>query len=255
MKITSKITSLIFEIGQNIIDFVFPPACPYCDKTIDSHNLFCQECFKKISFIERSICHWCGKPLFLEDISQTEKMLCPDCMNKRPVYDLARAVFIYDNFSKISILKFKYADKMEYSYQFVNLMQRAGRDLFDKTDLIIPVPMHWKRRLRRYYNQADVLGKLLAKRVHIPYSSKILFRSRYTSPQENKSFNERKHNVKDAFCVRKNTLIKGKNILLIDDVFTTGATVNNCAKALKKAGAKAVYVLTIAKALKKGDTQ
>ncbi len=251
MKITREIKFFILSIWQTGIDFIFPQKCPNCDKQIDATQLFCEKCFHQISFIKPPICHRCGLPLSCENYHPNDKILCPDCLKKRPTYDLARAVFVYDSFSKTSILKLKYADKMEYALPFTELMQQAGRDLFEKTDIIMPVPMHWRRKLKRKYNQADLLGNALAKKVKIPYMSNVLVRSRHTETQENKSFQERNRNVKDAFTITQVNKVKNKHILLIDDVFTTGATVNNCAKALKKAGAKAVYVLTIAKVVKR----
>ena len=140
---------------------------------------------------------------------------------------------------------------MEFANSFMPFMMQAGAPLLNKSDLIVAVPMHWKRKLSRKYNQADVLAKILSKKTKIPYHSNILVRSQYTQKQENKSFKERNKNVKNAFKIKNKKLVKGKRILLIDDVFTTGATVSNCAKTLKKEGAKAVYVLTIAKAIKK----
>lgn len=249
MKITSEFKSFFLSIFKNTLDFVFPSVCPGCDKEINSNQLFCSTCFKQITFIKKPVCHRCGLPLMCEQTD--EKMLCSDCLKKRPQYDRARAVFVYDTVSKGCILKLKYADKMEYSKPFVELLYQAGQELFFKTDIIMPVPMHWKRKLKRKYNQADLLARGLATKTALLYSNDNLIRSRHTPIQENKSVSERNKNVKDAFEVKKPEKIKKKSILLIDDVYTTGATVNNCAKALKAAGAKAVYVLTIAKTLKK----
>ena len=125
-------------------------------------------------------------------------------------------------------------------------MIKAGADLFEKTDIIIPVPLHWRRKLKRMYNQADVLGELLAKKLNKSYRSNLLIRRKNTHTQENKTLQERLKNVRNAFQINKHLVIEGKSILIIDDVLTTGATMNACAKELKKNGAKAVYVLTIA---------
>ena len=182
--------------------------CPCCDKAIESHQLFCDKCFHQITFIKKPMCYRCGQPLLLEKAKG--KVLCPDCLKKRPLYDIARAAFIYDSASKASILKLKYTDRMEYAYPLVELLYQAGCDLFSKTDIIMPVPMHWRRRLKRKYNQADLLGRLLAKKTHILYSSKNLIRSRHTEVQENKTLSERNKNVKDAFCIKKPQEIQNK---------------------------------------------
>ncbi len=249
MKITSQIGLFLSSITKNVTDFIFPSTCPCCNKTIEPTNLFCGKCFHQISFIKKPFCYRCALPLHVD--APGEKLLCSDCLKKRPIYDLARAVFIYDSVSKSCILKLKYADRMEYAYPLVELLYQAGDELFLKTDIIMPVPMHWRRKLKRKYNQADLLARLLAKKTNLLYSSNNLIRSRFTEVQENKTLIERNKNVKGAFCVKYPQKIQNKSILLIDDVFTTGSTVNNCAKTLKEAGAKAVYVLTVAKTLKR----
>lgn len=248
MENTSKIHFFIFSTYKTIINFLFPRTCPNCNKVIENKKLFCDHCFKNMSFISSCVCQWCGRPLYSEFTG--EKILCGKCMAKRPTYDMARSVFIYETSSKDSILKFKYADKMEFGKTFVSLMLQAGTPLLQKTDIIMAVPMHWSRRLMRKYNQAEILAKTLGKKTKIPYNPRVLIRTKYTTRQENKNYTERQANVKNVFSVKNKERIKGKRILLIDDVFTTGATVSNCAKTLKKSGAKAVYVLTIAKTIK-----
>lgn len=244
MKFTSKILYFFTETSKNIIDFVFPNICLCCDKSISKDKMFCSDCFSKIPFVQGTICYRCGHKLNL--LPSQEKILCTKCLKKRPVYDKARAVFQYNSSSKNSILKFKYTGKIEYSRQFVQLLMQAGKELFPETDIIIPVPMHPKRKLSRGYNQAAVLANLLSKKTKIAYDEKILIRHKHTPKQENKTFEERHKNVKDAFIVKNKRKIKNRTVLLIDDVLTTGATVNNCAKTLKKAGASSVFVLTIA---------
>ena len=244
MKITRKFRLFISASVQNLIDFVFPNVCPCCNKSIENYKIFCTACFSKIKFIQGTICYRCGKKLNTN--LTEEKTLCANCLKKRPIYDKARSVFEYNLPSKNMILKFKYTGKIEYVYPFVKLMQQAGKDLFKETDVIMPVPMHWKRRLTRGYNQAGLLAQELAKQIKCPYDDTTLTRFKHTKKQENKSLEERNKNVKDAFKITDTNKVKNKTILLIDDVLTTGATVNNCTKTLKKAGAKAVFVLTIA---------
>ncbi|MBO7244122.1 MAG: ComF family protein [Alphaproteobacteria bacterium] len=244
MKITRKFLYFISTTCKNIIDFAFPHVCLCCDNTIEKEKIFCDKCFSKIIFIQGSICYRCGKKVSL--LPTEEKILCSNCLKKRPIYDKARAVFQYNAVSKNAILKFKNTGKIEYAHPFVFLLQQAGKDLFLETDLIIPVPMHWKRKLSRGYNQAGILAQILSKKTKIPYNENILIRARHTPKQEKKTKAERIKNVKNAFVVNHPEKIKNKSILIIDDVLTTGATVNNCAKELKKAGARAVFVLTIA---------
>lgn len=249
MKITSSFIQNLKKIFKSIEYYIFPPQCPYCDKVINGTQILCDDCFNRIRFITGNKCYRCGRPLPQSYPSDDGKLLCPKCMSKRPVYDMIRSVFIYDSFSREAILKLKYAHRSDLRHFFVNYMMRAGLDLFDKSDLIIPVPMYWKRRIRRKYNQATVLAELIAKNTCIPHSAVNLCRIRHTQSQTRKSAKDRQKNIKNAFILKKPEQIKGKSILLIDDVVTTGATVSSCAKLLKKNGAKAVYVLTIAQSI------
>lgn len=248
MQITSKIYRFFQLIWHQLIDFAIPLTCPYCDKIIDSKQILCDECYEKIRFIHGTKCYRCGRPLPLEETD--EKILCGTCLEKRPIYDQARSVFIYDDFSRKAILRLKYSDRTDFRRFFVHFMLKAGTDLFEKTDMITPVPLHWKRKLKRMYNQADVLGELIAYKLNKPYHSRLLIRQKNTIAQERKTAKERLQNVKEAFSINKPELVHGKTILIIDDVLTTGATVNACAKELKEQGAKAVYVLTIAMAIR-----
>ena len=252
MKITRKILYFIIESSKNIFDFAFPHICICCDKSIDKEKIFCNECFSKITFMQGTLCYRCGKKLPL--LPTNEKTLCANCLKKRPTYDKARSVFQYNAISKNCILKFKNTGKIEYVHQFVALLEQAGKDLFLETDIIMPVPMHWKRKVSRGYNQAGLLGKFLSKKTKIPYNEEILIRFKHTPKQEKKTNKERHKNVKNAFLIKNPEKIKNKKILLIDDVLTTGATMNACAKELKKAGAQAVFVLTLAQTSKEDQT-
>ncbi len=250
MENTSKFKNIFKTLLKNIVNYLFPPQCPYCEKIIDSKQLLCDECYHKIHFIQAPKCYWCSVPLPIET-DTGEKMLCAKCLSKRPLYDMARSVFVYDHFSRLLILKFKYYDRNDLRHILVHYLLKAGNDLFDKTDLVIPVPMFWLRRLKRQYNQSSVLAELLAKKIHKPYYPDVLYRTHHTETQTHKTSKERKQNLKDAFQARHVELIQGKRILLIDDVLTTGATAESCTKVLKKNGAKAVYVLTVARTVKK----
>ncbi len=247
MKNTSSFICFIQKYLSKALNFVFPPQCPYCDKIIHHTQMMCDNCFNQIHFITGSKCYRCGRPLPL--IQNEEKLLCPNCINKRKNYDLSRSAFIYDSFSRNAILRLKHADRTDLRHLFVQYMLRAGTDLFEKTDLVVSVPLHWKRRFKRKYNQSAVLAELLAKKINKPYSTTLLTRCRYTHSQAGKDSQKRKENVKNAFKVNPSHNIEGLSILLIDDVLTTGATAESCAKILKQNGAKAVYVLTIAQVL------
>ena len=230
-----------------VLDFIVPPLCPICKKRVLSTHGLCSECFAKIHFICRPYCEICGKP-FEFDIP--EEARCGACCKKNPIFTKARSAFIYDSFSAKLILPFKHSDHLELAPLLTNLLYRAGADLLTDTDLIIGVPLHRFRHIKRKYNQAGVLAKRLAEKSHIPYHSTILIRKRATVSQGHMKAAERKRNVAGAFGIKNKHLIKDKNILLIDDVFTTGATINECSKILLKNGAAKVFVLTLARVVK-----
>ncbi len=234
-------------IFNKILDFILPPLCPICKTKVLSHHGLCSDCFSKIHFISRPYCEICGKP-FEFDIP--EDHLCGSCCKKIPLFTKARSAFLYDSFSAKLILPFKHSDHLELTPLLIKFLYRAGLDLFDETDLIIGVPLHRFRYMKRKYNQADVLAKSLAEKVRKPYYSGILIRTRSTASQGHMKSDERKRNVAGAFGIKNAHLIKGKNVLIIDDVFTTGATLNECTKVLKKNGAKNVFVLTLARVVK-----
>lgn len=239
--------SFFRTVYRTVLDFIVPPLCPICKKRVLFTHGLCSECFSKIHFICRPYCEICGKP-FEFDIP--EETRCGACCKKNPIFTKARSAFIYDSFSAKLILPFKHSDHLELAPLLTNLLYRAGRDLFSETDLIIGVPLHRFRHIKRKYNQADVLAKRLAEKSHIPYHSTILTRKRATISQGHMKAAERKRNVAGAFGIKNKHLIKDKNILLIDDVFTTGATINECSKILLKNGAAKVFVLTLARVVK-----
>ena len=239
--------SFFRTVYRIVLDFIVPPLCPICKKRVLSTHGLCSECFAKIHFICRPYCEICGKP-FEFDIP--EETRCGACCKKNQIFTKARSAFIYDSFSSKLILPFKHSDHLELTPLLTNLLYHAGTDLFKETDLIIGVPLHRFRYIKRKYNQADVLAKTLAKKTTIPYHPHILIRKRATISQGHMKAAERKRNVTGAFSIKNHSAIKGKNILIIDDVFTTGATLNECTKILLKNGAAKVFVLTLARVVK-----
>jgi len=237
MKISSSILRKIF-------DFIFPPSCLICHKKVEGDNMLCPDCFKKIHFICSPVCQICGTPLDYEGV-----LLCPSCLQKKFYFEKNRSAVVYNAFSKKLILPFKHQDKIELTSFMASALLRAGEELFPLVDTLIPVPIHRRKMLKRKYNQAALLAQMLSKKTHKKYLPLGLKKDFYGQSQGHLSPKKRFQNVKSSFSVPSTKKIKGKSILLIDDVFTTGATVNECAKTLKKAGAKSVYVLTFAKVL------
>ncbi len=242
-----KISVFVRNAVRQALNFVFPPLCPYCGERLERAHSVCPKCFGRIRFIGEPRCDWCGRPF---DFKVWGTTLCGKCLTARYAYDKARAAFVYDDFSRAPILQLKHARKTELAGMLTQFLYVAGQELFPETDAIVCVPIHRYRLMKRTFNQAGILARLLAKKIDKPFLAGALKRVRPTKSQGHLSPTNRKRNVANAFRVSKNVHVKGRSILLIDDVLTTGATVNECAKALKRAGAKSVFVLTVAMVVK-----
>ena len=230
---------------QKVLNFLLPPHCPICQKQIMDNHAVCGECFGKLSFISGAVCEKCGRPL-----PYKEAKICANCLKKSPLYHRALSVLKYNESSKTLILPFKHADAIELTPLLVQWMDKQGQSLISNCDCILPVPLHITRLFKRKYNQSALLAKRLAKIYHKSYLPSVLIRVKHTESQGHMNSKQRQKNVKNAFKIQKADKIKDKNVLLIDDVMTTGATVNECTKVLLKAGAKQVDVLTLARVVK-----
>lgn len=238
----------MIKIINKFINFILPPRCLMCGKIVNNDNGLCKECFNKINFITRPYCKRCGEP-FIKTINNDE-LLCVKCLNneKKNKIRMSRAMVVYDEYSKKIILDFKFLDHLESKNLLVNWLNIAGNDIFEKgIDVIIPVPLHYTRIIKRKYNQSAILAKEIAKKRDVEIILDCLVRTKKTIPQVMCSGKDRRKNVKGAFEVIDKKKVKGKRVVLIDDVYTTGATLNECTKTLLKAGAKSVDTLTIAK--------
>jgi ComF family protein len=237
---------------EKIIDFVLPSRCPVTGDLVDSQGMVSPEAWKALSFITAPFCARCGHPFEFALPAGAESSVCPTCLKSPPAYQGARSALVYDDNSRGLILGFKHGDQTHTAVAMVPWLVTAGRDFWKDADVIVPVPLHWTRLLRRRYNQSAVLGARVAKEVGISFLPDALARIRRTPVQGHLSATQRHKNVAHAFNVPRHRAarIVGKVIVLVDDVYTTGATVNECAKALLDAGAVKVYVLTLAKALK-----
>ena len=234
---------------EDILNFLFPYQCLRCGKVLNKAGYLCDKCADEINFIVPPYCHKCGYPL--QEENTKDHLLCAGCLKKQHTfYRYARSAVVYDNSSKNLILAFKFFDQTENTALLAAMLKVAGKDIFEAgADLLIPVPLHYTRLIKRRYNQSALLVQKLSKMTNIPYDNFSLIRKRKTKPQVEVSGKERITNVKNAFTVKCPNNIKGKRIILIDDIMTTGSTVKESALALKKAGAKSIDILTIARTL------
>ena len=239
----------IGRAGTRMLDIVLPPRCLKCGTTVDTVGALCAGCWPSVVFLSRPQCAACGLP-FEFDLGPAA--LCGSCAAERPAFERARAAFRYDDGSKDLILRFKHADRTDSAPAFARWMARAGAELLEDADLIVPVPLHWLRLFTRRYNQAALLASALGKMSGKPAVNDLLLRRRRTPSQGGLGALARQRNVAGAFAVdaRRRPLLGDKRVLLVDDVLTTGATVTACASVLLRGGARAVDILTVARVVR-----
>jgi ComF family protein len=243
--------SWLRRAGRMALDLLFPPLCIACRKPVGEPGGLCATCWQQICFLDGPLCDCCGLP-FEFDPGGSDT-LCAACHARRPAFDKARAVMRYDAHSRGPILAFKHGDRLDLAPGFARWLRRSGRALLDEAEIIVPVPLHSRRLWSRRYNQAGELARALARLTGKPLAVAALVRSRPTPSQgAMPSAKGRRRNVLGAFTVprRHKSAIAGRNLLLIDDVLTTGATVEACARALKRAGAEKVDVLALARVVR-----
>lgn len=228
---------------RGALDMLFPP------QTLDGGARplaggIAADAWNRIRFLDGPVCDGCGAPFEFDT-----GVRCAACLAKPRAFDAARAACLYDETSRDPILKLKHADRLDLAPMFARWLSRTARELIDEADAIVPVPLHPFRLLGRRYNQAAEVARPLAAMTGTPYLPDVLVRRRATATQAGRSGSGRRRNVAGAFEVpeRKRKLVDGLRILLIDDVLTTGATAEGCARALKAAGAARVDLAVIAR--------
>ena len=208
----------------------------------------CAPCWGKIRFIHKPFCKKCSCP-FAFDVPCRE--ICEACLQKKLFYEESVCVFVYDGFSKNLILRFKNGGDLSLVPLFGRWLFYWAQPLLPSVDVIVPVPLHWTRLWKRHFNQSGLLAKELSKLSLIPYHPTLLRRVKKTPSQGPLTKIQRQDNVHNAFFIHKKhqETIYNKRILLVDDVYTTGATLNACAKTLVGKGASCVKTLTLARVL------
>ena len=234
------------EPAKRFLNILLPARCISCGEFVEDVGSLCSGCWSDINFITKPSCDICSLPF---EYDKGEDAICGNCMAERPSYDKAISVFVYNNNSSKLITHFKYGDKIHAARSFAKWMVSSARDLLPETDIITPVPLHRVRLFTRRYNQSALLANHMGEMSGVMVITDILSRTKITPPQASLPRRRRLWNVKGVFAVGKKykEFIKGKNIILVDDVMTTGATVMECANVLKKAGAEKVFVVTLAR--------
>jgi len=227
-------------------DLILPAICVSCSGPITRHNLLCPECWRSLHLITPPLCNRLGTPL--PGYEGAGPHISMQALANPPVFSRARAAAHYGGIMRRLIVRFKFEDKHEPLPLFIKLMREAGRELLADAGLLVPVPLHRLRLLQRQFNQSALLAKGLGRTAGVPVAVMALQRTRRTAAQVGLGHEARRANVAQAFSLKPaaRKSVRGKNIVLIDDVITTGATANACAEALLEAGASRVDVLAIA---------
>ena len=232
---------------RRLLHAVFPMHCRTCDRALDDDPIpfFCQRCWNDITPIRSPGCHRCAYP-FPSPHALRPGYVCGSCRKRPPAYDRAWTPYAYQSPLKEAIGLLKYRGKTQLAPALARLIARTT-PAPTNIDVVVAVPLHPDRLREREFNQALLLAYHLGKQWNFPVLTDVLRRTKPTPPQTSLTRRERLRNLRKCFAVAAPSAIEGKTALLVDDVFTTGTTVNECAKALRKAGAQAVYVQTLAR--------
>jgi ComF family protein len=239
-----------------MVDWLYPPRCRGCAGTFRGRDAeyFCSECWRKIRLVGHPMCNFCGRPF---PDGSGDDHTCGVCLARPPHFAQAWAWACYpreeaeEHPLRHAVQKFKYGRKVSLGKPLGRLMARGcAKFLRDcDADVILPVPLHPKRLRWRGFNQAFLLARQVGRAYGIPADPFVLQRVRETSPQTELNEEERRRNVRGAFALAPRSSLAGKKVLLVDDVYTSGATVNECARTLMRSGAKQVFVVTLTHAV------
>ena len=237
-----------------IADAIWPPVCPVRSVPVDASGRLDASAWQGLDFLDAPWCDCCGLPFpYPSGTGADTGILCASCIARPPKFDRARAALAYGDGSRQLVLGFKNGGRREMIDQFGRWMARAGADCLTGADYILPVPLHWRRLLARRYNQSALLGRALSQHTGIPMQAGWLLRSRATPSQAGKSVLSRRRNMAGAFRVSLGHRLDGCHVVLVDDVFTTGATASACARQLRRAGAALVTVVTLCRVVRASD--
>ena len=228
------------QLFRKALRLLYPDRCPVCNRVLYDTRI-CPGCARKIKYVVQPYCFTCGKPL-----TDNRQEYCTDCRKKRHEYLQGKAVFCYQGAMPKILYRYKYGNRRDYTEFFAVEAVKLYGDWVKQCKIqeIIPIPLARKKKRLRGYNQAEVFARRLSELLVIPLNARILIRTRDTVPQKQLSARERKNNLKNAFKIDQN-VVKSKRVLLVDDIYTTGSTIDAAALALKQAGVREVYFLCI----------
>jgi ComF family protein len=234
---------------RHAVDFALPPRCPACGGIVPQPHLFCLNCWRSLAFLGDPCCARCGLPFAYEAGGEAE---CGRCLADPPPFERLRAAVAYGDTARKVALKLKYSGRPGIAETLAHFMARQLPACTDEAALLVPVPLHRWRIWKRGYNQAGLIAQALSRRSGLPVALDLLRRTRATPPLKGLGRRERALAVRGVFAVAKEDRprLRGRHVILVDDVFTSGATAGGCARTLRRAGARSVAVLTWARVVR-----
>ena len=233
---------MLTNYKEKLLDLFYPPICPVCQKVLDASTGYShRECREKLPWIHQPRCKRCGKP-----IESHIRELCSDCRRKSLAFISGRSLWLYQGRAKEMVLDYKYKNKREYTDFFVRELLFNYKTWINKNniDALVPIPLNRKKQRARGYNQAELIASGIGLQLALPVLKKTLLRTHWTEPQKTLSPKERRRNLMTSISSEK-LPESFKTILLIDDIYTTGATIDICSRSLLGAGAQNIYFLTL----------
>ncbi len=232
---------------RSLVDYALPPRCPICGTTVDADNRFCLPCWRQLDFLAKPWCAACGLPFAFDHPDDSR---CMKCLTEPPIHDGVRAVVRYDDRSSLVAMRLKYGTRLGLAKLIADHLQRFAVECCDNA-IIVPVPLHPTRLWRRGFNQSVLIGRELARCSGIAMDYGLISRCKITPPLRGMSGTLRQRTVGAAFvsCADAHERIAGKSVILVDDVYTSGATSNACSRVLKDAGAEQVFVFCWARVI------
>ncbi len=235
-------TSFWKDSAELLLDLFYPPSCPLCDEILKKGEKYCcKECGQKLPWIGADYCLKCGKP-----VSDDTQEYCPDCLKFEHYFDQGTAPFVYKGDLRHSIYRMKHENRRDYIDFYAWVMAASCKRYLNvwRPDLILAVPMQKKRKRKRGYNQSELLGKKISQYLDIPFEKDVLQCTRQTEEQKTLGRKERMKNLRGSFSVKKE--LNGiQNVLIADDVYTTGSTMDEISRVLKQAGVKHVFFVVL----------
>jgi len=236
---------------KSLVDYALPPRCPICGTTVDADNRFCLSCWQQLDFLAKPWCTACGLPFAFDHADDSR---CMKCLTEPPIHDGVRAVVRYDDCSSLIAMRLKYGTRLGLAKLIADHLQKFATE-YSANAIIVPVPLHSTRLWRRGFNQSVLIGRELARGSGIAMDYSLISRCKITPPLRGMTGSQRQRTVGSAFASSADASkkIAGKRVILVDDVYTSGATSNACSRLLKDAGADQVFVFCWARVISESE--